>query len=232
VSPLAESGDNDTKLNELTKAAGEGFLTQFLDTRNVSYSLIQQFFQKQSVFTSLENVLQTLWFGGNVEWRDALNHTALHVAAKYGTKVTVTALLEYGAIVNVRAFDGKSPLHYAAGWGKPEVVRVLLQARASTSIRDNKEWSPLHNATRYGVYESVKLLLEAESDVNAKIDGGWTPLMLAGQNQDATVAELLKFDANVHDKDGTTDVFKLASSNEGDGENILKGLAASRAFKE
>jgi len=51
---------------------------------------------------SLEYLLQTLWFGGDVAWVNDNLSTPLQIAASFGTPATVSVLLQARAAVNVK----------------------------------------------------------------------------------------------------------------------------------
>jgi len=229
VISLPETDNDASQLNELKEAAARGSLTQYLDIQDVPHSLISQFLLTGNSVASLENLLQTLWFGGDLEQLTNLNRNSLHYAAQFGTYETVSALLELGVFVNSRDLHGTSPLNIAAKWGTTAMVRVLLEARASIIARNVYGWLPLHKAVRYNRHQILKLLLEAKSDVNAKNKVGLSSFQLALLISDAiTVSELLNFGANIHDKSEGADVFEMASHNTMDRENVLSVLAEYR----
>jgi len=229
VIPSLETDNENSKLSELTKAALRGSLAQYLDTQDVSLSLISQFIVSQTVVVSLKNLLQTLWFGGDVEQRDNVSRTPLHFAAYFGTEATVTALLEAGAPVNSQTMNGVTPLHNAAYREIPGIVRVLLQARASISTKTKRGQLPIHMAARFADLESLRMLLVAKSDVKAKTNDEYDPLFYAALRRDATiVAQLVKSRASVHETYANKDIFQVASCNTVDRENVLSVLREHR----
>jgi len=229
VISLVETDNDASQLNDLKEAAAKGSLTQYFDIQDVPHFLISQFLLSQTAVASLEKLLQTLWFGGDVGQRDHSNGTPLHYAAQFGTWETVSALLEVGGFINARDSNGSSPLHIAAAHGTPAVVKLLLEARASIMTRDKDEFLPLHYAATTNKHQNLKLLLEAKSDVNAKNKMGWTSFHIAVERSDAiVVAELLNFGADIHEKNRGIDAFTLASFNKVDRENVLRVLAEHR----
>lgn len=66
--------------------------------------------------------------------------TPLHYAASTGQIEMTHMLLELGAEVNARAFDGTTPLMMAAYAGSEEVVRVLLAAGADAHLRTVQDY--------------------------------------------------------------------------------------------
>lgn len=66
-----------------------------------------------------------------LEARDGINNTPLHVAASMGQIELAEVLLEHGADVNSRGDSGQTPLHYAAKEQNTEVVRTLIRHGAN-----------------------------------------------------------------------------------------------------
>ena len=97
-------------MDELKKFAIDDSLAEFLDTQDVSHCVISKFLATQTAVSTLENILQTLWFCGNIEQKSGHNMTPMHYAVKYGTTATVIVLLEVGAAVNVLDDHGCTPL--------------------------------------------------------------------------------------------------------------------------
>lgn len=67
---------------------------------------------------------------GDVDFRDNLDRTPLHVAAALGFVATAEALMSYGANHSARDFDDQTPCMMAGRKGHREVVRLLLDAGA------------------------------------------------------------------------------------------------------
>ena len=98
--------------------------------------------------------------GANIEARDAVGRTPLHVAALHvaaagdGLPSPVEALLDAGADIEARDKDGSSALHLAAGveyraWASNNIT-ILIDAGASIEARDNDGRTPLHMAAGMG----------------------------------------------------------------------------------
>lgn len=95
----------------------------------------------------------------NLDIKDMTNEdkdrAPLHWAAQENQLVTGSMLLEYGANINVKDFDGKTPLHIASSEGNKEFVELLMDAGADGRIRDNFNVSPCEYAELYG-HEEIK----------------------------------------------------------------------------
>jgi ankyrin repeat protein len=196
-----------SKLDDLRNAAIEGSLARFFDDQNVPQSLISELFTTSSAVTSLENTLQILWFGGNVEQKDEFNKTPLYLAVLYGTQTVVNVLLEAGAPVDVTTLGGKTPLFLAVERKLLAKASLLLEARAAVNVRNKDGITPLLRASCQNNPRIVSLLLEAKSDNNAASNNGWTSLLYATRYGTVELVSLLldaKSEINARANDGWT----------------------------
>ncbi|KAH6579413.1 hypothetical protein BSLG_010535 [Batrachochytrium salamandrivorans] len=72
-----------------------------------------------------------------------------------------TSLEEYGYMVDVPDYDGRTPLHVAASEGQRDCVEILLRHGANVHVRDNFGQSSLFDAVSAGHSEVVSLLRKA-----------------------------------------------------------------------
>lgn len=76
--------------------------------------------------------------------------------------LTLRALLELGADVNVIDTYGQTPLFWAAGQKSREVIRILIDAGADVNLADPEGVTPLDAACRLDVTgRNARLLLRA-----------------------------------------------------------------------
>jgi len=160
------------KLEEIMEAAIEGSLARFFDVQEVPHVLVPEVLTKPATVASLENLLQTLWFGGDLEHKEKpISRTALHCAARYGTIDTVKVLLDHGSLINVRDRFGSSPLARAVRHNKFENMKLILQAKAQVNVKDLAGWTPLLFAARYGTGKMVAELVKFGADLDYERDG-------------------------------------------------------------
>lgn len=88
--------------------------------------------------------------------------TALHLAAFFGTSVTVATLLAGGADPACVAENPMrvTPLHSALAHGDGPSVRRLLEAGAPVNAQQAGGYTALHAAAMHGDVELVRLLLD------------------------------------------------------------------------
>jgi len=91
----------------------------------------------------------------------------------------VKRLIEAGADVNAKDYDGMTPLNSAASRGFFTFFPALRDAGADVNTKDNAGMTPLHWAAYLGHIEVVQILLSLGADINAKTNSGSTPLHIA-----------------------------------------------------
>jgi ankyrin repeat protein len=156
-----------------------------------------------AAFGNIEAVKQHLAADANVNAKDDLRYTPLHVAAQQGhdrCKEIVELLIAAGADVNVKdGQGGLTPLHTAIGNGNKEIVELLIANSADVNAKTESGWTPLHEAAggagarhkqpHEQHKEIVQMLIAAGADVNAKTKHGTRVLDKAN---DREIAALLR----------------------------------------
>jgi ankyrin repeat protein len=120
--------------------------------------------------------------------------TPLGLAAFFGHRETVEALLQGGAKVNVSSRNALKavPLRSAAVAGHLEIARLLIAGGAEVDARGEGGYTPLHEVAGVGRIEFAKLLLEHGADINARGDDGKTPLTIALEGKQTEMANFLR----------------------------------------
>ncbi len=88
----------------------------------------------------------------------ASDDTALISAAIKGDVSRVNELLDKGANVNAKAFDGWTALMWASSNGNVEIVKALIDKGADVDVRNNAGYTALMLAFLFGRTEIVQLL--------------------------------------------------------------------------
>lgn len=155
-----------------------------------------------------------------------LGATALHMAARFGSKESVDLLLSQRVDVNRRDRYGSSPLHLASQFNRHEIVACILDAQADLSQRDNADNTPFHYASMSGSREKLLLLWERGPKEQIKELNKYqnTPLHLAcSRNHPEIVELLLDWGADIDQSgpDGETPLFAACA---GGNDKIIEML--------
>jgi ankyrin repeat protein len=153
------------------------------------------------------------------EAADDNGDTALFYADGPKTKL----LLEYGAHIDVKGWQGETPLLNACSGGHDSAVQILLTHHASLSARDDLGSTPLLSAASACKLETLQLLTRAGCDVRAKDKNGTTALMLSVDNGDIRVFNWLlgqHIDINAH---GVGDCTALSAAEQRYSESVQGG---------
>jgi len=165
----------------------------------------------------LDRINALLVSGADVNGRDKLGETPLHLAAVRGYKETSQLLIAKGADVNAGDKRGLTPLHAAAWMGHQEIVAMLIGEGADVNARDKDGVAALHTAALAGRKDTVALLIAKGAAINAKNVDGVTPLhaaALAGHRETVSLLIARGADVDAKNEDGLTPLD--AASQKGD----------------
>ena len=141
-----------------------------------------------------------------------------HLAAYFGLKNAMNALLTHRYDLDSKDDYGRTPLSRAAEGGHEAVVKLLLDERADLDVncKDRNGRTALLWAAEKGHEAVVKQLLEKGADVESKDRFDQTPLLwAAGKGHEAVVEQLLEKGADMESKDikvGQTPLLWAAAS--------------------
>jgi len=154
-------------------------LAEYFDTADVPRERISSILQSKSIVLNMKNILQVLWFGGEVEHRDEHKKTPLIHCAECGDQAALDTLLEAGANVNAKDESGWTALLVAIKHGSKEAVQTLIDAEANIHDLTKNGKTTLYEAVNHGCVGKVRALLKAGADVSASADRGESLLDLA-----------------------------------------------------
>lgn len=181
---------------------------------------VEAIIQSAAKTNNLEAVLFCLENKVNVNYIDADDYTALHLAAKYGCDDVIRLLLAHKDIDINSGSNSRTPLDYAAANGYAESVRLLLSSPGiNVNAKNPFDFTALQDAAKYGHMEVIKLLLKAPGvDVNSgSAEGVLSALHNAITGSYIDIINLLlsvpEIDVNVVDEDGNTPLHHAARMN-------------------
>ncbi len=138
-------------------------------------------------------------------------HPPLYDAAQYGYTEVVRLMIEAGADVNIKNYNGVTPLAVAIDYNRIEVIELLLKAGAETELDVEGIIQPI---ARIKSKEVIDLLLKYGIDINEKDSDGFGcvfGLLLSSSDfRDNDLIETLKYaikmgaDRNYETNDGDT----------------------------
>jgi len=119
-------------------------------------------------------------------------HSLLMCAAANGSLDCAKYLIENGANVNLKNFQGFTAFHWAAFTGNLEVVPFLIENNADKEARTGDGKTPLHIAAYFGHRKFIDYLLTVGCNINAVDSFGHSALHQAIlANQQAMVEYLV-----------------------------------------
>ncbi|KAK2793569.1 hypothetical protein FQN52_001155 [Onygenales sp. PD_12] len=170
--------------------------------------------------------------------KDAMNKSALSLAAGRGWYVVVKDLLDRGAILEEKDKNDRSAISYAAESGDINTFNYLLDQGAFPNFADLEHRTPLSYAAANGhVDVARKLLSDRRVEPDSKDNGDQTPLHYAAHLGHNELAELLLgnegVDVNTKDRQGQTPLYLAADAgNEALVSTMLKNPWVSVDIKD
>ncbi|MCC5792306.1 MAG: ankyrin repeat domain-containing protein [Legionellaceae bacterium] len=125
---------------------------------------------------------------------DASGETALHYAARYGSKEMITLCSRAFKNIDLPDDIGKTPLMAAAESGNIDAMDVLISAGANAMLTDHEGNTLLHYAVHYHLTEPTDWILNHMTaiEVNAQNHPGQTALNICEARRDEDKCTLLR----------------------------------------
>ena len=134
------------------------------------------------------------WFRNKEGW------TALHTATNKGHIECVGILLDKGADIQAKDYNGNTALHLVKIHGHL-FVGILLDRGADIDCKNNRGNTPLHITAGRGYLEGIGILLDRGADIHNMDDDGNTACHIASRfgHKDSVIV-LLNRGADIHSK--------------------------------
>ncbi|EAX97563.1 ankyrin repeat protein, putative [Trichomonas vaginalis G3] len=175
----------------------ESFLVYFDQTNDIN---------KCFIYCSLFNIPSLLEYflslGANINGKDEVGRTALHIAARKNSQEAAEFLISHGANVNGKDDEGKTALHTAALENSTETAEILISHGANINEKNEGGRTALHIAALMNHRRIAEVLISHGANINEKENHGKTAFHIAAWNNSKETAEILiSHSANVNEKD-------------------------------
>ncbi|KAG9410813.1 hypothetical protein AC1031_018835 [Aphanomyces cochlioides] len=191
---------------------------------------------------SIPDLLDSINDGRDINERNAMGQSALHLAVSMVKAVDfIDVLLEHGADVNAKDYDGLTPLMVVASYGNLQLLKFVMSRAPSIRLNavDNKGFSALHHACAKNQVEICDYLVALASDqqvvLNTASYGGMFPLhvlAILGHVECACALQQGPCDVNVRDAEGRTPLHLAIASNHSAFVTFLLEMGADPSAKD
>ncbi|MBW5377876.1 ankyrin repeat domain-containing protein [Brachyspira pilosicoli] len=119
------------------------------------------------------------------------NSTPLMIASSYGHYDIAKALIDNGALVNLRAGDGFNALMEAVRTGNIEIAKLLIEHNSDINIKNKDGKNMIMIACEKGNEEMFNILIENNADINEKSSWGASALIYASEKGNINIMKYL-----------------------------------------
>lgn len=119
------------------------------------------------------------------------NSTPLMIASSYNHYNIAKALIDNGALVNLRAGDGFNALMEAVRTGNIEIAKLLIEYNSDINIKNKDGKNMIMIVCEKGNEEMFNLLVENNADINEKSSWGASALIYASEKGNINIMQYL-----------------------------------------
>lgn len=145
----------------------------------------------------IEKVSMLLDAGVDINSKNVVGETSMHIAARMGHEGIIVMLLEKGALINSINNEGETPLHIVAQTNYISTLQKLLSAEGVDINRQDKEGNTgLHLAGRLNNPDMLKQFFDHGADIGIQNNEGETAHHI---NKEADVSVKTKITKEQHE---------------------------------
>jgi ankyrin repeat protein len=160
---------------------------------NGSFPIAEPALSHAVVAGDIARIKEIIDAGADLNAKDVLDRTPLHLAAFHGQTEIIDLLIAHGADVNARDLTVMSPLHAAVVAGKQgAAVQMLLDRLADLHAINEEGQTALHLAAATGQPRLTRFLIERGADVHRADFDGRTPTYYARKNHHPQTTAVLE----------------------------------------
>jgi ankyrin repeat protein len=160
---------------------------------NGSFPLAESALSHAVIEKDVARIREIIDAGADVNAKDALDRTPLHLAAFHGWTEIIDLLIVHGADVNARDLTAMPPLHAAVISGKQgAAVQMLLDRHADLHAINKEGQTALHLAAATGQPKLTKFLIDRGANVHQADFDGQLPVYYARRNHHPQTTAVLE----------------------------------------
>ena len=162
---------------------------------------LSKLLEKNKNKTGIAEIIELINDGGiNAQSKDEIlignithytNTTPLMIASSYGHYDIAKALIDNGALVNLRAGDGFNALMESVRTDNIEIAKLLIENNSDINIKNKDGKNMIMIACENGNEEMFNLLLENNADINEKSSWGASALIYASEKGNINIMQYL-----------------------------------------
>ena len=162
---------------------------------------LSKLLEKNKNKTGIAEIIELINDGGiNAQSKDEIlignithytNTTPLMIASSYGHYDIAKALIDNGALVNLRAGDGFNALMESVRTDNIEIAKLLIEHDSDINIKNKDGKNMIMIACENGNEEMFNLLIENNADINEKSSWGASALIYASEKGNINIMKYL-----------------------------------------
>jgi hypothetical protein len=135
-------------------------LTSFATNTTSAQQLPKKTLNQAVVDGDIDQVKSEISAGADVNSKNRMSWTLLHIAIQNRQTEIITLLIDKGADINAKDNRGRTPLHFAVETGQKAVIEQLIAKGAEINVMDGRADNALSLAKKKNQKEIVDLLVK------------------------------------------------------------------------